>query len=313
MRYHLYFHDDFDGVASGAVMLNFLQSRGSDIISFTPITYSPALKKKWANFGFKQPFIIVDFLYHPRASWWFDHHLTTFINKKWQCEFANRGTHRFNPNAKSSCGMLLSFLRKKFKYRTPAFVLNLAKWADIIDSASFASARQAVEIAKRNQPVGLALFLNEAEHRPYYKKIIEQLATKPLSQVVGLPYIQRWLEKRNHRMKVIMKVFKNIAILKGKVLFVDNTKTKLATSRFLGYFLYPKISYVAGFKSVSGGYHLGVGKNPWLKTGRKVDIGRLLKKYGGGGHKDVGGLERKSKSEILKIAEKVIEYLNEHG
>jgi nanoRNase/pAp phosphatase (c-di-AMP/oligoRNAs hydrolase) len=38
-----------------------------------------------------------------------------------------------------------------------------------------------------------------------------------------------------------------------------------------------------------------------------------MKKYGGGGHKGVGGLERKSKKEIMKIAEEIIEYLNKHG
>jgi hypothetical protein len=311
MKYHLYFHDDFDGVASAAVMLNFLKGRGDNIVSFTPVNYSP-LKKKWASFKFKQPFIILDFLYHPRASWWFDHHLTTFVSKKWQRKFINSDTHHFNPRAESSCGMLFSFLKRKYGYNPPAFIKNLAKWADIIDSASYASARQAVEVTKENQPVGLALFLDEARSK-WHRKIIKQLAMKPLSQIVKRPHIQKWLERRRRKTEEVKRVFKNKAVLKGKTLIVDNVRTKLVAPRFLGYFLYPKISYVIGLESVSGGYHLGVGRNPWLKTRRKANIGRLLKKYGGGGHKTVGGVERKSKSEILKIAGEVIEYLNKHG
>jgi nanoRNase/pAp phosphatase (c-di-AMP/oligoRNAs hydrolase) len=44
-----------------------------------------------------------------------------------------------------------------------------------------------------------------------------------------------------------------------------------------------------------------------------VNIGKLMSKYGGGGHRTVGGIEKKTKPEILKVAEEIIEYLNRHG
>lgn len=294
-------------------MLNFLNGRGDNIISFTPIDYSPTLKKNWANFRFRQPFIIVDFLYHPNASWWFDHHPTAFVDEKWQKTFTNRSTHYFNPKAKSTCSILFSLLREKFKYNPPVFIPDLVKWADIIDSASFASAREAVEITKRNQPFGLAAFLDVIEKR-HYKEVIKRLAEKPILEVIKLPYIQSWLKRRTRELKAAKEVLKKIAEPRGAAIFVDETKTRLDIPRYLAYFLYPKFDYVVTLGRYNNGlYYLGVGKNPWKKTPAKVHIGEILKKYGGGGHKTVGGMERKTKPEILKIAGEVIEYLNKHG
>lgn len=59
-------------------------------------------------------------------------------------------------------------------------------------------------------------------------------------------------------------------------------------------------------------FKLSVGKNPWRARGR-VHIGKILSKYGGGGHDGAGGLEKKTKEEILKIADEVVEYLNAKG
>lgn len=39
MNYHLYFHDDFDGMSSSAILLDFFRTRGDDIASFNPINF----------------------------------------------------------------------------------------------------------------------------------------------------------------------------------------------------------------------------------------------------------------------------------
>ena len=60
MKYHIYFHDDLDGVASSAVMLSFLSERGDTIVSYNPLNYFPDFKRKWPVYKFKKPFILVD-------------------------------------------------------------------------------------------------------------------------------------------------------------------------------------------------------------------------------------------------------------
>jgi len=148
VKYHLYFHNDFDGMASGAVMLNFLRSRGDDIVSYNPIDYFPDVNRKWPEYKFKKPFILVDFRYHPAADWWFDHHLTSFFKKKWQNSFKVDRTHVFNPKIKSVCELVVRHLSKIFKYSPPRYIEYLVKWTSIIDSASYKSPKELVDIKR---------------------------------------------------------------------------------------------------------------------------------------------------------------------
>jgi hypothetical protein len=316
MDYHLYFHNDFDGVASGAVMLNFLKSCEDNIVSFTPIDYSPSLKKDWASFKFKRPFIIVDFLYHPKASWWFDHHRTSFVINRWRKKFRNDKSHAFGPADKSTCGLLARHLEKWFNYDPPKFIVDLIKWATIIDSASYKSAKEAVW--GKRPAIKLAPALDLINHvsktsAKYFETIIKSLAGEPVAKTIQIPIVRKEIKRIEKNNREVKKIFKSISAVNDKVLFIDGTKTKNQPSGYFGYYFYPKIDYSITLGLCGAYYHLSVGKNPWRKTPAEVDIGKMLSKYGGGGHKNIGGVERKSKSEILKIAGEVIEYLNENG
>jgi oligoribonuclease NrnB/cAMP/cGMP phosphodiesterase (DHH superfamily) len=316
VNYHLYFHNDFDGVASGAVMLNFLNSRGDDIVSFTPVDYSPLLKKNWARFKFKEPFIIVDFLYHPKASWWFDHHRTSFINNRWYKEFKSDKNRAFDQTAKSACSLMAEHLMKKFDYSPPKFFVDLVKWADIIDSASYKSAKEAIfgrQPAIKLVPVLELIDGKGKASAKYFEKVIKFLANEPLSRTIQTPIIRREIKKVEKSNREIKRIFKNISFVSGKVVFIDGTRTKNQFSRYIGYYFYPEINYSITLEFRRYCYHLSVGKNPWKREPAGINIGELLSKYGGGGHKTVGGVERKSKPEILRIAGEVIEYLNNNG
>ncbi len=311
MDYNLYFHNDFDGIASGAVMLDFLKGRGDKIISFNPINYFAEIQEKWPKFKFKAPFILVDFRYHPGADFWFDHHLSTFISKKWQDNFANDGTHYFGPKFKSCCGLIISRLGKQFGYQPASHIKELARWADIVDSASYKSAKQAIEL--KEPYLRLALFLDDDSHPLHQEEIIKRLVSEPISKIVKLPFIVKELKKLDYETGKAKKIFKDISVLKGKIMLVDTTKTKIFISRYMGYFLYPQLNYFVIVMRSDNGYHISAGKNPWKKMPNKVAIGEMLGKYGGGGHGGVGGVDRRTKSEILKVAGEIIEYLNKHG
>lgn len=292
-------------------MLDFLKGRGDKIISFNPINYFAEFQKKWPKFKFKKPFILLDFRYHPGADFWFDHHLGTFVSKKWQDDFANDATHYFGPKFKSCCGLIISHLGKQFGYQLSSRIKELGKWADIVDSASYKSAKQAIEL--KESGLRLALFLDDDSHPLHQSEIIRRLVSEPISKIVKLPFIIKELKKLDQEAEKARKIFKNISTLKGKAMLVDTTKTKFFVPRYLDYFLHPQIRYSVRVERVDNGLHISVGENPWKKMPRKISIGEMLGKYGGGGHKGVGGVTRKTKPEILKIAEEVIEYLNKHG
>ncbi len=310
LKLHLYFHNDFDGVAAAAILMNFIEGRGGKALSFNVIDYNPRLKPKWASFRFKKPFAILDFLYHPKASWWFDHHQTSFIRNDWQDKFKSDKTHAFGPAEKSACSLLIKRLRKDFDYKPPKNIGDLAKWATIIDSVAYKSAREAVE--SRQPAILIARALDSVTGR-HLGAMVRKLSEKLMSEVAKNPIIEEETRKIALRNRTVKRIFGSISVLTPKVIFADGSKIKTELPRYMGYLLYPRIDYVVTVEFYGNYYHLSIGKNPWKKTPARVHIGEMLKKYGGGGHKTVGGVEKKSKKEILKIAGEVIEYLNGHG
>ena len=82
---------------------------------------------------------------------------------------------------------------------------------------------------------------------------------------------------------------------------------------YVPYYLYPKASYAIRFHPFPGKptlFHVNVGANPWRRAENKKNIGELLRKYGGGGHKNVGGVEIKSRTATLRAIGEIVTFLN---
>ncbi len=316
MKYHVYFHDDFDGMVSGLVMFDFMKSRGDGIASFNPINFTPNLKNNWAKFKFKEPFILLDFMYHPKAAWWFDHHETSFINQDWKEKYTDDETHAFDISYKSACSLVLAYLKKKYKYQASKNIQNLVRWGDLIDSAGYKNARQIVD--RNGSGLKLMSFLdsldrqNKKAHQKRIGNIIKQLSAKSINEIIKQPAIAKTIKEQLAKIKESKEAFKDSAVLSGGIVFIDNTIHDIHGSHFLAYYFYPKSFYSVSLSKYGGYYHISVGGNPWNRIkGSRVHIGDLMSKYGGGGHKNVGGLEKKSKEEILKIVAEIIKYLND--
>ncbi len=317
-RYHIYFHDDFDGMVSAVIFFDFFRKRGDKVGSFNPINYTPSIKKDWANFKFKKPFVLVDFMYHPNADWWFDHHETSFINPDWKKNYKDDDRHAFDQIYKSGCALVLAHLNKKYKYEAPKNIQELVYWGDIIDSAGYKNARQIVE---RKEPA-LRLMsyldsLDKVDQKIYQAKqsaIIKNLATKSINNFIAYSLVSNRIKKYLSKTKKSVADFKKSAVIKGGVIFIDAINKEFPKPHFLAYYVYPKSFYSVSINKYGAYYHMSVGGNPWNKThGTEINIGKKMRSYGGGGHKAIGGLEKKSKLEIMKIAEEIIEYLNIHG
>ncbi|MBI2062770.1 MAG: hypothetical protein HYT61_00820 [Candidatus Yanofskybacteria bacterium] len=313
MNYHLYFHNDLDGMASGAVMLNFLRSRGDNIISFNPIDYAPEIYKGWVNYRFKKPFILLDFRYHSAASWWFDHHGTSFDSpslSSWKKKYRNSVTHYRDPKCKSCCGMILFHLKKYFSFNAPSYIKELAKWADIIDSAGYKSARDALDYSK--PAMQFSLFLSNDNNLKNRPSLLKKLAEKSLEEIVSEKSIKTKISQLISGQNKALQNSKKSSKLYKRAAFLDATNADSDYNHFMIYLAYPNIKYSVILEKTGNSYHLGVGKNPWVKSLGKVDVGNLMLRYCGGGHKNVGATQSSSKKEIVKIAEKVIEYLDNH-
>ncbi|HKE00721.1 MAG TPA: hypothetical protein VKE69_06905, partial [Planctomycetota bacterium] len=94
----IWYHRDFDGIASGAILADVLRWRGRADVRWQGVNYD--VRGRWSQWGEDgAEFAVVDFHFHPRAAFWFDHHPTTFLTEEWRRLYAPSERWRFDPEA----------------------------------------------------------------------------------------------------------------------------------------------------------------------------------------------------------------------
>jgi len=317
MKYDIYFHNDFDGRACAALMLHFLRERGDDIENYIPVNYD--LLTQWVDEDFfekhnlfrgrRNPAIVVDFLYHPRAAFWFEHHPTTFKKESWQRDFKPTKFHHLEPQYSSCCHLVYDALVKDFGWRPPRYLTELTKWLDVIDGAHYKSAKQTIEM--KEAALWIFAFIEQYEHSPKSRFwLIDLLSRKPLAAIGRMPEIKKALAiYRKNLAKGEILFDKSVQRFKTGT-FVDLTKAKYEPPHFYENYRYPELPYVVRLAMRDGMFHMRVGVNPWLKVKPDVHIGELLKPYGGGGHKAVGGVEFRTRKQAEDAAKEVLAFLD---
>ncbi|MGC9968822.1 MAG: hypothetical protein ABSC29_03805 [Minisyncoccia bacterium] len=314
MKYDIYFHNDFDGRASAAVMLAFLRSRGDDIAHYVPVTYGyekPWLKEDLAKK--KNPAIVVDFLYHPKAAWWFDHHRTTFREEKWKRAFKPDRFHRYDYSYRSACHLVYDSLKKDFGWKPPRHFKELVRWLDVVDSARYRSARETIEMKHPALEINAFIETLERTTNEENRFLIGLLAKYPLARVVAAPRVARAVRALHKKVARSMAFLKKNLLVFKRTTFVDVTKDPLdGLLRYAPYYLYPKSIYNIRLRPKGKGvWYLGVGASPWRRSANKLELGKLMRRrYGGGGHKAIGATEFLTRADAMKAFKKINELLN---
>lgn len=308
MKYDLYFHNDFDGRASAAVMLAFLRSRGDSVARYFSMTYG--FEGEWLAKDLlhgKNPAIVVDFLYHPGAAWWFDHHPTAFRKTQWKKTFKPDDHHRYDPSAKSACHVVYTSLKKDFGWKPPRHLSELVKWLDIFDSAGYRSAKETLDM--KPPACQINAFVEARKHtKEEDRLLIEVLAAQPLARVVKVPRIARVIRIMQKKVSTSIVFYKeHLQIFKNNTL-IDFTKDPLGGFlRFVPYYLYPdRLYHVRMRKKGEGVWYVGVGANPWHRTKNRLALGAMMKrKFNGGGHDNAGAAEFRTKAEAMRAFEQI--------
>ncbi len=325
MAYDIYFHNDFDGRASAAVMLAFLQSRGDKIEHYVPVDFY--LEKEWLREGFfktnklvsgrRNPAIVVDFPYHPAAAFWFDHHSTGIKKESWRKRFKPSKFHVLDPQQPSCCRVVINALRKNFGWKLPRRMQTLARAADLIDGAQFKNPKQTITL--RDPATAIDAFIDETRTDPKLARwIIKLFAEKSFIGIASLPRIQKAAKKaRARNLKALRFYEKNLKVLTNTA-FIDLTHHSQDFLRYAPYYLCPNIVFAVRFIKKDGGYGLRVGANPWRKGSPRskiigIHLGKLCARYGGGGHKDAAGINCATRKEIEAIVPKIFERLTKAG
>jgi hypothetical protein len=256
-------------------------------------------------FGKGNPAAVVDFTYHPKAAWWFDHHSTTFKKPEWQPRFVSDPQHRLDPKYASCCRWTYVSLKRDFKWKAPKHFPEFATWGDIIDGAKYRSAKETIEM--KHPALQMNAFIEALPHTAKEDKLmIELMSELPLAKVIRHPIIAKGIRYvRSQVKKSLVYQKKNIQDF-GNVTFVDLSKDPLkGLMRYAPFYFYPKSVFGARMRRKGKLWYLGIGVNPWNKPKQNIDLGEVMRGYHGGGHKGVGAAEFHSRKEALRVFEEV--------
>lgn len=227
--------------------------------------------------------ILANIPYDPRCGKWFDHHVLTDNNPKPPAKFD--GAYGLAPSA----------ARLVYEYyggeaKMPQFKTLVAE-TDRLDAAQLTP--QDVTDPKDyillgytiDNRTGLGAF------EDYFLLLIDLLKTKPIAEIVAHPLVQsRW--KRVHDDQAAFEdAIRKHSRVEGNVVITDfRGMTTIPTgNRFLVYTLFPDVN-------VSVRVHWGpqrkfvvaaVGHSIFNRT-CNTNVGELMGRYGGGGHKGAG-------------------------
>jgi len=286
---------DFDGLVCGALITKFEQI--DDYLYVEPKFMQDGLVE------IRNGDIITNLPYHPNCTLWFDHHITNTTPNFATPIILGRGGFRLAPSA----------ARVVFEYYTDlsnahqitgnstapeqvAAFLGTARMQHLMHEADRIDAGK-LEKEDVLNPQGYVLISMTTDGRnagdePYWLKVINLLRDTTLEETLSDPEIKQRCQQIQNEQEKLRKLLLERTTYKGNVIYCDLRGVKEIPdgNRFLIFTLFPKGNIqvkVAHDSQRENTTAISVGYNIFNPTSN-VNVGELLKKYGGGGHKVVG-------------------------
>jgi hypothetical protein len=286
---------DFDGLVCGALVTKF--ERIDDFLFVEP---------KFMQDGqvdIRSGDIITNLPYHPNCTLWFDHHITNTTPNFETPIIIGKGGFRLAPSA----------ARVVYEYYTevgtrqqatgnsnsPAEIagfLGTARMQHLMYEADRIDAGK-LEQADVLNPQGYVLISMTTDGKnsgdePYWLKVIQLLRDATLEETLNDPAIKERCRRIQDEQEKLRKLLLERTVYKGNVIYCDLRGVKEIPdgNRFLIFTLFPKGNIqvkVAHDTQRQNTTAISVGYNIFNPTSN-VNVGELLKNYGGGGHKVVG-------------------------
>lgn len=294
VKVRVFFHDRcFDGAASAAVFTRFFRERispGAEF-SYTGMTHRARHPFEESMFDGDEN-AIVDFKYSasPKLTWWFDHHQSAFLTPADAEHFKHdHVNHKFYyPSYKSCTKLIADISQSKFGF-DPAPLADLVHWGDIIDGAQYATPEEATSISV--PATQIALVIEAAPGESISAKVIPELASHSLAEVVRSPLIARHLGPLLERHRHSIDVFRERAQAEKNVIYFDVSDLDLeGYNKFIPYLLHPECVYTVGVSASKTRSKVSIGSNPWKSKMVDKNLASLAERYGGGGHPRVSAI-----------------------
>jgi hypothetical protein len=282
---HLYFHAPcLDGLASAVLAWDYLDATETSEVIPQPVSYD--VQGTWLEHTrHANNIAVVDFLYHPSANFWFDHHRTTFLSEELRSDYLSRregdALLRYDADAPSCSALMWRELREQLPEKRAPLVQTSCK----TDAARYETPHEAIF---GDEP---GLIINRSLMRDpnpdYLRQLLLRLRREPLSEVAA------WEEVSSRTQAVDAEVKAGVERLKtrlkdGIVSFNWNAEEG-PLNRYSAYLFKPEADYSIGtlrYPSQKSA-KITVMRNPW-KEFDSVPLGPIMRQWGGGGHTRVG-------------------------
>jgi hypothetical protein len=274
--------------------------------------------------------VIANLPYHPNCTLWFDHHITNA--PAWRAHTGMSEATTIVPG-KGGFRIAPSAARVVYEYYTEGNrqqaignrkieerikILETERMKYLLEEADKVDAAQLTPEDVLH-PAGYVLLSmtidgKYAEDEPYWLCLIELLREKTLEETMSDPEVKRRCRKILDDQEKLKQILLGRTTLKGNVISTDLRGVKEIPdgNRFLIYTLFPsgsismKIaddSQRPNMTAISVGYNI-------FNTTSKVNVGALMEKHGGGGHRVVGSC-RVPKDEAEKHIREIFEAIKE--
>jgi len=242
---------------------------------------------------------ILDFRYSPleKLDWYFDHHVSAFVTPADRADYERRalaqeaaGERRFfHDGTYSSATKLIADLGRERFALDPAPTAELVRWADMIDSAAFPSAKMAVD---RAEPVlQLMTVVENLGDDAFLARMVPRLLSQPLADVASAPDIVQAYEPLGRAHEAFVTLVEQRARKQGVVVVVDVSDQLIdVAGKFVTYALYPESAYSILLSRSKSKCKISIGYNPWSPVPRRHNIAAICERHGGGGHPVVGAI-----------------------
>ena len=187
----LYFHSPcFDGAVSAAITAEFLEgAHGWSFGALRPVNYH--LQGAWLDTPLEGRSAVVDFLYHPDASFWVDHHETAFVSPEARAHHAARDEPWlvYDRSAKSAAALMWT----RFSADLDDRFARLAKAASKTDAAEYDDVEEALAGDAPELRINAALAIDADD--AFCVELVGRLRGGDLAVVAGWAEVRRRAER----------------------------------------------------------------------------------------------------------------------
>ncbi|MDR2510353.1 MAG: exopolyphosphatase [Spirochaetaceae bacterium] len=273
---------DFDGLACGAL----LESLG--LVDEWLFVHPKDIQDGYIEATKND--IVANVPYIPGCGLWFDHHSSEDERLGANVKFEGA-----SKKAPSCARVIYDYYGGEAKFKAFA---EMIKYVDKMDSADLTEDEIMcpsgwVLLGFIADPrTGLGRFRSfSISNLDLMKKLAKETLSRPIGEILALPDVKERIDVYLIQNDLFIDMIKKHAKVYGEAVFVDlrNTDPIHAGNRFLLYTLFPEqnisVVVVEGKKKVNTVITVG---HSIINKSSDVDVGSLMLKYGGGGHKAVG-------------------------